>query len=390
MSVTSTESAIALLCDLVAIPSINPMGGAYDAPDPVERRVIEYVEDFFRPYSLKTQRQSCGLFHENLLVTLPGKSPRGGTLFESHADTVPVDGWSDRALKPRVEGSIVTGRGACDDKASLAAMMLAMRHLLDSGTPPPQPVYLLVAGDEEYAQTGIKEFLRTCQLSLGRGVFGEPTELMPVIQNKGMVRWDISTHGRSAHTSRPELGRNAILDMLIVIERLRRHEAELHRRHTSPLMTAPTVTVTMIQGGRTRNTVPDACTIAVDYRVIPGMDPAVAREEIIGILGELDVQLSHGEPKLLTPPLATSAADSFVRGVVEICGQQLGRQVIPRGVPYGTDASWMPPGCPAIVLGPGSIDSTHSVDENIDARQVVACAEIHRRIMLRNWLATAP
>ena len=64
--------------------------------------------------------------------------------------------------------------------------------------------------------------------------------------------------------------------------------------------------------------------------------------------------------------------------------------VCPAGVPYGTDASWMPPGCPAIVLGPGSIDSTHSVDENIDARQVVACAEIHRRIMLRNWLATAP
>ena len=385
MTGIDTERAKKLLCDLIAIPTVNPMGRPHDRTEPVERAAVDYIEQLFAPHGVRMQRQACGAFHESLLVIVPGRTDAPGTLLESHTDTVPADDWPDRAFQPRVEGDTIYGRGANDDKGSVVAMILAVLDLLESGRTPPQPVYLLAAGDEEHGATGIKEFLRTCRLPLGRGVFGEPTENVPVVQHKGTARWDITTHGRSAHTSRPELGRNAILDMTKVIDALARHQEALGRRHTSELMTGPSLTVTMIEGGRTRNAVPDQCTVAVDFRLIPGMDLVEARREVIEMLGKLDVETTHSEPHCMSPPLSTSPADPFVTGAVDICRAELGRDVQAIGVPYGTDGTWMPKEAPTIVLGPGSAESAHAVDEHVSISQVAQCARIYERILLRDW-----
>jgi acetylornithine deacetylase len=170
-----------------------------------------------------------------LLIIVPGGSDAPGTLFESHIDTVPADDWADTAFVPRIEGDTLYGRGACDDKGSLAAMVLALLQLLESGEPPPTTVWLLAAGDEEYGQSGIRHFMSQNVLPLGRGVFGEPTSCLPVIQQKGVLRWDITGRGHSAHTSQPELGRNAILDMFRVAQELALHQ----RTRSTNLSTLP-------------------------------------------------------------------------------------------------------------------------------------------------------
>ena len=385
MTHPETDKAIELLRDMLAIPTVNPMGRPYEGTRPVERPLIEYIERLFAPLGVSMRRQTCSPIHESLLIVIPGQVEGPFTLLESHMDTVPADDWPDRAFVPRVEGNIVYGRGACDDKGSLASMVLAVLDVLQSGERPPQPVWLLAAGDEEHEQSGIKHFFKTCNAPVGRAIFGEPTEVLPVIQHKGTIRWDITVHGRSAHASCPELGRNAILDMVSVIEKLAEHQHDLRRRYVNPRMTGPALTVTQIEGGRTRNAVPDQCTIAVDFRIIPGMDRTEATDDLFRLLDTLDVELTHGDFQCFAPPLDTSPRDPFTETVVDFCRRHLGRDVQPLGEPYGSDACWMPEGKPAIVLGPGSIEHAHAIDERVDAEQVVRCAAVLRAIMLHDW-----
>ena len=269
-----------ILSDLIALPTVNPMGRPYNGDSPVERPVIEYLERLFSPFGLEMKRDRCSPIHESLLITIPGRTDAAGTLLEAHIDTVPADDWLEHAFQPRLQGSLLFGRGACDDKGSLASMVIALLEILESGERPPQTVWFLAAGDEEYAQTGIKSFIEKHPERIGRGVFGEPTEGVPVIQHKGTIRWDMTVHGRSAHTSQPELGRNAILDAMRIVGYLSQYQEQLCRRFTSPWLSCPTLTVTMIHGGRTRNAVPDECTIAVDFRILPGMDRRQSVDEL--------------------------------------------------------------------------------------------------------------
>ena len=382
---TITERAAAMLTDLIALPTVNPMGRHYEGHLPVERPVVEYLERLFSGLGVEIVRQACSPTHESLLITIPGRSDGPGTLFESHIDTVPADDWPATAFVPRTEGTRIYGRGACDDKGSLAAMVLAALQLLESGEPPPSTVLLLAAGDEEYAQTGIQHFIAGHQAAIGRAVIGEPTDVRPVVQQKGVIRWDITVHGRSAHTSQPEQGRNAILDMLRVIEELSRHEKLLQSRNHNPLMTGPTITVTMINGGRTRNAVPDECRVAVDFRTLPEMDRGPAMVELRSRLESLDIPLTHGEFQCYVPGLQTSPDDPFVFEVVRQCRSALGLEVAPAGVPYGSDACYIPSGTPTVVLGPGNISQAHTVDEFVDLGQVVQAAAVYHQLMRHRW-----
>jgi len=382
MSAIIIERAERLLSDLVALRTVNPMGRPYDSPEPVERPAVDYLLDRFRPRAVEMQRLEASPIHESLLITLEGRKSGPYVLLESHLDTVPADDWAEVAFVPRVRDGRLFGRGACDDKGSLAAMILAVEEILESGSQPPLPVALLAAGDEEHAQTGIKQFA-TLGHALARAVIGEPTRLQPMIQHKGVIRWDITVRGRSAHSSQPELGRDAIAGAMRVMGRLEEHQRRLREGFVSRLMSGPTITVTMIRGGRIRNIVADECTLAVDFRVVPGMEPAAAREELIASLAELGVELSHSSVQVMTPPLATSPDDPFARLALDVCRRVTGRSELEfAGAPYSSDAAWVADRASTIVLGPGSIECAHAVDEHIELEEVVRGARIYFELLM--------
>ena len=104
----------------------------------------------------------------------------------------------------------MTGRGSCDTKASLAAMLAAVETLTRRREELRANVVVLGSVDEEYLMRGIVAFA-DLGLPIDAAVVGEPTGLNVVRAHKGLVRWEIATHGRAAHTSRPENGDNAIL-----------------------------------------------------------------------------------------------------------------------------------------------------------------------------------
>lgn len=381
MSAISVERAAGLLSNLVALRTVNPMGRPYTAAEPVERPAVDFIADLFGRYPVRIERLDPSPMHQSLLVTVPGRSAGPCTLLESHLDTVPADDWLETAFVPRQREGRLYGRGSCDAKGSVAAMILAVLELLETGTTPPRPVTLMAAADEEYAQTGIKHFA-ALGYPLARAVIGEPTRLQPILQHKGVIRWDITVHGRSAHSSQPELGRDAIAGAMRVLACLEEHQQRLRRSQSNRLMSGPTLTVTMIHGGRTRNAVADACTLAVDLRMLPGMSPAGSREDVLSALAGLGLELSHAEPQVVTPPLATPPDDAFALAALNVCRRVTGhRDMEFAGAPYGTDAAWVADRASTIVLGPGGIETAHAVDEHIELEQVVSAARIYHELL---------
>ena len=380
----SAGRAAELLTELVRTDSINPMGRPYNGSKPVERAVLDVIEDWLTPYQhrLSLTRQSCSPIHESLIIRLEGETAAPAALFESHADTVPADEWADRALEPHVEGGRLVGRGACDDKGSLAGMLLALADLVEQGVTPPRPVVLVCAGDEEFAQTGIRHFVDETDEEFAYGIFGEPTSLHPIVQHKGTVRWDISVHGVSAHTACPELGRNAVLGMVDLVTALGQYQETLQQQWTSGLMTGPLLTPTIVRGGRTRNATPDQCTISIDFRILPGMQAEQEKQALAEFLdATLDWEVTHSDNQLVTPALNTDPDSAFCRRLLATCRRAAGDRLELKGAPYGTDAAWVSDQCPAIVLGPGDIAFAHAIDEQIAIDEVAESARVYREIM---------
>lgn len=373
-----------LLAKLVRIDSINPMGRLYTRSHSVEHHSINFLEELFAEHKDRVvlERQTCSEIHESLVISLGDSQQSSVALFESHIDTVPADDWSDRALHPVIKDDCLIGRGACDDKGCLTAMVLALLEVLEEGLEPPFPIVLLCAGDEEYAQTGIRHYVDGPHPTLAYAVFGEPTRLNPVIQHKGTLRWDITVHGSSAHSCRPELGSNAILGMLEIVDAMQAYQNRLQASWRNQYMTGPTITVTMIEGGRTRNAIPDTCTIAVDFRILPGMDPMHEQEALIEFLSTFDWPITHGPLQLNTPALSTDPKHPFCQDVLKVCSETLAHRVSLRGEPYGTDAAWVSDHCPAIVLGPGDICHAHAIDEQIAIAELTQAVALYKQIML--------
>lgn len=137
MSNINVQRAQEILAELIALPTVNPMGRPCDHPFPIERPLTEYLQRLFQPYRVRIDQEVCSAHHENLAIYIPGRNAAPWTLLESHMDTVPADDWLDRAFRPRLDNGRIYGRGACDDKGPLASMVLAVLDLLESGKAPP-------------------------------------------------------------------------------------------------------------------------------------------------------------------------------------------------------------------------------------------------------------
>lgn len=380
-----TDRVVQLLSDLIAIESVNPF---YEGGKRGEVAVAAFVEDYCRRAGLEVSRQTVLPDRDNVVAGFEVPGAQQTLLFEAHMDTVALEPMGERGLRPEVRGGRLYGRGACDDKGSLAAMLVALETLADRRGELSVNVLLLSAVDEEYKFRGVLDFIARKTVVHG-AVVGEPTGLRPVVAHKGVVRWRLSTVGRAAHGSRPEEGSNAIDQMAEVLQALRRLQPVFQGRQ-HPLVGCPTLNVGRIWGGIGVNVVPDRCTIEVERRLVPGEHHATALAEIDAVLAELrectpSVRVEREEPFVTTPTLGTPADAAVVAAVRQAC-RDVGVSDEPTGVPYGSDASklWTYGGVPSVVLGPGSIDQAHTAEEYVSLDELCQAVEIYVRTAL-NW-----
>jgi acetylornithine deacetylase len=283
------------------------------------------------------------------------------------------------------------GRGACDVKGGLAAMLAAMARLARERPPQAANVVLSCTCDEEATSLGINHLVAAWKGETPAyellpappdlAVVAEPTDLHVVVAHRGATRWKIRTGGVACHSSQPTAGVNAIYRMARLVSHLEDFAARLPRIVPAhPLCGGATLSVGRIQGGTSVNTVPDWCEIEIDRRVIPGEDGLAARDDVGRWLRErLDFDF-----EMLPPWIAGQAlSDEHNRPLADVLLEHVSAVVGPRqkiGVAYGTHASRIAAaGVPAVVFGPGSIAQAHTRDEWIATAEVERAAEAYFR-----------
>jgi len=265
----------------------------------------------------------------------------------THQDTVPP------FIPSREDEEFIWGRGACDVKGLLAAMLVAAEELLEEGV---RDFALLFVVGEERNSAGAFHAARC-----GRGsrylINGEPTENRLALGSKGALRYELYAEGRMAHSAYPELGESAIEKLLDVLEALRR--LELPR---DELLGPGTLNIGTIAGGRAPNIVPDFAKAEVMIRLVGDAEPV---RELVRRAASGRVR---AEEVLAVPAVRLGALDGFETTVVA----------------YTTDipafgGAWGQP----FLIGPGSIHLAHTAEERVPKRELVEAVGIYKTMVKR-------
>jgi acetylornithine deacetylase len=374
------EDVIQTLRELIRINSVNPayQGGVS------ESGVAGYIRRFFEVRGIEISEQDVFPGRPNILARVPGREPSQRVVFEAHMDTAGITGMDIPPFEPRVADGRVYGRGACDTKAGLAAMMHAVARVAADPAKARCEIVLAATADEEYSYRGV---VKLCEgLRSEAAVVAEPTSLRLVIATKGCVRFRILVRGKAAHSSKPHLGVNAVAHMARLIVALE-EDAKKLRAAIHPLLGTATFNIGTVRGGTQVNIVPDACAIEIDRRLLPGEEPLEVWERYGRVIDECRVVLPELEATLEAPmlqdlPLETAPSLRVAQIGSEVLAS-LGMAAEPVGVPYGSDASKLArAGVPSVVFGPGSIDQAHAATEFVACDQVYQALEFYYRFLV--------
>ncbi len=360
-----------ILADLVRIPSPNPPGD--------EVRVVSHITTLLDAAGVAWTTDELAPSRPNLHVHLgPREAP--ALVLNGHSDTMPPgEGWTSDPWQPVVRDGVMTGLGACDMKAGLAAMLGAALALARAGTPLPRGLRLDIVVDEEATGDGSRQAAARQPLP-GAAVIVEPTRLAIVPVGNGQINVAYTVRGAAGHGSTPELGRNAVAAAARAIVALedwsRTRTAASH-----PLIGAESLSIGTIAGGMKTSVVPDACRFSVDLRVAPGRDPDVVAAEVdavvAAVLGGLAGITWTRETEIRVPPFLTPT-DSPLRAALAVAHRAVvGEEPDVVGMKATTDAAWYAErGVSTVVYGAGDLANAHRPDEFVPLAEVVTASRV--------------
>ena len=380
---------VPILKDLVAIPSVNPMGRDLAGDEYFEGRLTEYLVGYLRRHSIEHEVREIVPGRANVLARVDCPGAMRTVLLDAHQDTVPTDGMTIPPFTPTEHNGRIYGRGSCDVKGGLAAMLSAITRLASNRKSGVANVVLSMTCDEESTSLGIDQLVaswmgsspkyRLCETRPDVAIVAEPTELDIVVAHRGATRWKIRTTGRACHSSRPDEGINAIYRMAKLLLHLENYANALPGSRPAHALCGPaTLSVGLIAGGSSVNVVPDSAVIDIDRRTIPGENSSAVIEEVATYLRErLNFELIHDAPYCQSAPLGDELNGNLARQLSRAIERIVGpRKLI--GVPFGTHASRLAKaGIPSVVFGPGDIAQAHTKDEWISVDQLRQASEIY-------------
>ncbi|MBM3996786.1 MAG: M20 family metallopeptidase [Planctomycetes bacterium] len=370
-----------LLRDLVAIPSVNPMREDIPADITLEHRVTAYLEQFFRSLGVPYERQPTAPNRDNIVARLNIPGAKRTLMLEAHQDTVPVDGMIIEPFGAKIEGNKLYGRGACDIKGGMSAMLACFARLVREKPQRCCNVIMACSVDEESTMLGVVELAKRTKADFA--VVAEPTNLNIVHAHKGVVRWNIYTSGRSCHSSAPEQGVNAIYRMGRLLVALEQYASILRTTTSDPLLGPASLSVGLIDGGVSVNTVPDHCKIGIDRRLITGEDPDEASKHLLAHLKNnagIEFPFELTAPWIRMPALSPKGSEEIQRLLGAAIDSERGSHKV-HSVPYGTDAATLAwAGIPSVVFGPGDIAKAHTIDEWVPLDEVETASNILYRL----------
>lgn len=369
---------LGLLKDLIRTPSVNP--GIEDHFD--EAALATFIARWFRKTNhFHVMEQTVKGKRFNVIAVLDGKSNGTGRnlMFNGHMDTVGVSYLKGNPFKPVIKAGRMYGRGSCDMKGSLAAMMSAMLALANSKKRLSGDLTFAAVIDEEHGSMGTAELVK--RYHADAGIVGEPTDMKIGIAHKGYVWLEVEVMGREAHGSVPERGVDAIENMsklIIELQPLRKRYRTIKHR----LVGTPKIHTSTIQGGTEWSTIPGKCVLHVERRLIPGERPEAAVKELQGLIRKVarkdptfkaNLRLIHHADPMEVP------ANSPIVRILRRNVRQLSLSGTLIGAPYWTDAAILTNQAkiPSCLFGPGNINVAHSSKENIRIDDVHSAAKIY-------------
>ena len=362
------DAAIKLLRDLIAIDSVNPslVPGAAGAA-----RVAEAIASHLRRIGLDVEVQEVVPGRPNVIAVLEGRRPGRSLMFCGHMDTVGVQGMT-APFDPVERDGRIYGRGAQDMKGGVAAMIDAARLVAAEGLDSGRLIIAAVA-DEEYASLGADALIARWRADAA--VVTEPTDMQIAIGHKGFAWYEIATAGRAAHGSRPKDGRDAIVRMGRVLHALEKLDQRLQAGVAHPLLGAPSLHASQIEGGRELSSYPDSCTLKLERRTVPGEDDASVTGELEGLLSHLRKADAEFEatltPLFARPPYALAADHALPQALARAAGTD--RFV---GMSFWTDAAVLgSAGIASVLFGPGGA-GLHSTEEYVEIQDVLRCRDV--------------
>ena len=372
---------------LIRIQSVNPPGCEAELANYIARLMSEIGLDV-HVHELETNRA-------NVIGKIEGTGDGPTLMLNGHLDVVPpgeLNQWTSPPFEPRVEGERLFGRGACDMKGGIAAILAATKSIVGRKSELRGSLLVTFVADEESMGKGVNDLIDKGYRA-DMAVIGEPTRLQVVTAHKGLVWMELTTYGRSAHASTVSSdgkggGINAIYKMCKAVSQAEEFLTVLeNRRHR--LVGNPTISVGEIVGGTKPNVVPDSCRASIERRMLPGERP----DQVIQELRQLFDSISKTDPNfnydLKTMNIREAAEINEEERITKLCRNAVKEVTgFDPGITGFVATSDMAvlvnrAKIPTVLLGPGDLGAQgHAPNEFVPIAELTTAARIYERLIM--------
>ena len=373
---TTIEAAERLLSDLVRIDSVTPwlIPGAVG-----EGEIARFIADWCADLPVDVTIEEVEPGRPNTLVRLPGAGDGPTLCLNAHVDTVGYENWGAEALVPRRDGDRLYGRGAADDKAGVAASLLALRSIVESGLRLRGDLLLALVADEEVASIGTSGLI--ARHAMDATIIVEPDALGRMITEHQGFGWiDVIAHGKPSHGSAPDAGVDAIVCIAEIVVGLDRIDREVYRTHPDPLNGRTVFHTGTISGGTDYATYPGHAVLGIEIGTQPGETLADRVREIERVIA--DVAERHpgfrGEVRIAIErdPFRAEGHEAVAAALSAASERIDGRPLEATGMNAWADSGLTQgAGIPTVMFGPLG-GGFHAADEWVSLSEVVTATAI--------------
>ena len=374
---TSIPSTQDMISQLIAAPSVSCVHSDLDMSN---RAVIDLLADWAEPLGFDIEIQTVTKGKYNLIASA-GKGS-DGLVLSGHTDTVPCDEslWQSNPFQMIEKHDRLYGLGSCDMKSFLALALNASQtfDLKKLG----RPITIVATADEESTMAGAR-LIADNGRKLGRYcVIGEPTDMTPIRQHKGVLTESIKFTGQSGHASDPALGNSALEGMHEFIGELLKYRDGIQQQYHDPAFTIPIPTMNLghIHGGDNSNRICGACELLVDIRYLPNMSLENLRKDIRELADTVASRRQLGVKCSLLgdglPAMNTDEASAIAEYLSFTTGKTVSSAAFGTEAPYYNRMQ-----TETIVIGPGSINQAHQPDEFLPIDQIQPSIDLLKNLI---------
>ena len=374
------EAIVELAQKLIRVPSVS--GDTKGLSE-----IAAIISDVMKKSGLSVHLIEAEKGLPNVIGTFQGSEDAPRLVFNGHTDVVPAQSGGEWIVEPfgaEVKEGRIYGRGACDMKGGLAAMLFAPGIVLRLFPEYKGNLIITATVDEELGGFKGLKYVVEHGIKADMGVVGEPSELKIVNVCKGLLQLRLKTRGKGAHGGLPERGINAIYKMTKILGRL---EGYHFKQSPHPVLGSPTVNVGRIEGGQKPNVVPDLCEADIDIRYLPGKNHAQIIDEVrelINILKKEDPQIeAEIEVIRYRSSLESDKNTPVIKAIRQAGKEILGRYPEFKGMITPGDSEYLVnAGIPSVIFGPGDEGLAHTSNEWIAIDDILTATKLYAAVII--------